>query len=126
MQVVRRCLTASAKKDYEAEAAPPKSKAQEQKRKKVKPSYTIRDVIRENYRSLIDNEIPYPPGDPEYIARFQAALTTVLKNMTEEDLEEAENLLEQWNKDGAPSPVQLKSVHNNPFIILAVPILTKS
>lgn len=46
--------------------------------------------------------------------------------MTEEDLEEAENLLEQWNKDGAPSPVQLKSVHNSPFIILAVPILTKS
>jgi hypothetical protein len=35
-------------------------------------------------------------------------VTTVLKNMSEEDVEEAEEIVETWNKQGAPAEVQLK------------------
>lgn len=107
----------------EGEVAASKSKVQNQKPKKVKPTYAIRDVVKENYRSLIDSEIPYPPGEPEYICRFQAAVTKVLNNMSEEDLEEAEKVVEQWNKEGAPSEVQLRLVFNVLLIIGPVPIL---
>ena len=69
-QVVRRCLKTSAEKDVEREVTASKSKVQNQKPKKVKPTYTIQDVIKENYRSLIDSEIPYLLGKPEYILRF--------------------------------------------------------
>jgi hypothetical protein len=123
MQVVRHFLKASPEEDSEGEAAEPKSNVQDQKPKKLKHTYTIRDFIKENYRSLIDSQIPYPPGEPEYIARFQGAVTTVLNNLTEEDLEDAEKMVEQWNKEGAPSQVQLKLVFNVSFIIGPVPIL---
>ena len=112
-----------ARRRFEEEAAAPQSKDQDHKPRKVKHTYTLRDVIKENHRSLIDSQIPYPPGEPEYIARFQAAVTTVLNNMTEEDLEDVQNTVEQWNQEGAPSQVQLKSVFNVSSIIGPVPIL---
>ena len=87
----------------EVEDAKPKVKP-----KKLKQFYSLRDVIKENYRHLIDKEIPHQSGDKEYIAKFQAAVTTVLKNMSEEDLEEAEEIVEEWNTEGAPSDIQLK------------------
>ena len=117
MQVVRRCLKTLPEEDFEEEAAAPQSKDLDHKPRKVKHTYTLRDVVKENHRSLIDSQIPYPPGEPEYIARFQAAVTTVLNNMTEEDLENAQNTVEQWNQEGAPSQVQLKSVFNVSSII---------
>lgn len=83
----------------------PKSKVKPTKRKQL---YTIRDVVKENYRSLVDKEIPYKSGKVDYLARFQAAVTTVLKNMSEKDLEEVEDMAEQWNREGAPSELQLK------------------
>ena len=93
----------------EEAVAEPETKVQ-RKPKKVKPIYTIRDVIKHHFRDLIDEEIPYQPGEPEYIARFQATATTVLNNLSEEGLAEAENILEKWNKGGAPSEVQIKLV----------------
>jgi len=110
LQAIRRFLKATIHKDLEEskEVAEAKPKVEGRKPKKVKPIYTVRDVIKHHHRSLIDDEIPFNSGEPEYLARFQGATTTVLNNMSEEDLEEVENILEAWNKEGAPSEVQLK------------------
>jgi hypothetical protein len=70
----------------------------------------MRDVIKQNYLSRVEAEIPFKSKEPQYIGSFQRAVTAVLNKMTEEDLEEAENILELWNKEGGPSNVQLKWV----------------
>jgi hypothetical protein len=74
----------------------------------MKPAYTIRDVIKQHFKALVEAEIPYKPQDHEYIGSYQRAVTTVLENMSEKEVEEAEEILEQWNKEGAPLDVQLK------------------
>jgi hypothetical protein len=76
--------------------------------KKIKQVYTIRDVIKQHYRDLVEAQISFKPTDKEYIGSYQRAVTTVLKNMTEEEVEEAEEILESWNKQGAPPEIQLK------------------
>jgi len=92
----------------ETEVADPIPKAGPSKPKKAKKNYTIRDVLKELYRPLIDDAIPYKSSDAEYLGSYQKAVTTVWNNMSEEDADVVEAILEQWNKDGAPSPVQLK------------------
>ena len=108
LQAVRRYLTACIKTDSEPEATPTEAKVQEPKPKKVKQVYTMRDVITNNYRALVNDQISCKPTDQEYIGSFQRAVTTVLKNMSDEELETAETMVEKWNKEGAPSEVQLK------------------
>jgi hypothetical protein len=78
------------------------------KPKKTKKFYTIRDVIKQHYADRVGAQIPYKPNEKEYIGSYQRAVTTVLKNMTENDLEEAEKIVESWNAQGAPAEVQLK------------------
>ena len=75
---------------------------------KIKQVYSIRDVNNQNYGDLVKAEIPYQRGDKEYIGSYQRAVTTVQDNMTKKQLEEAEKLVGLWNKQGAPSKVQLK------------------
>lgn len=65
-------------------------------------------MIKQHYRSLIQEEIPYQTTDKQYLGSYQKAVTTVLKNLSDEDLEEAENILESWNEEGGPSDMQLK------------------
>ena len=80
----------------------------EPKPKKVKQVYTIRDVIKQNYGELVAEEIGCKPDDKKYIGSYQRAVTTVHNNMSEEELDEVQRILDLWNKDGAPSEVQLK------------------
>lgn len=101
LQVIRRYFKGALSKNREAEVDEPKPK-------KVKQLYSIRDVIKQHYRALIDDEIPYKPTEKEYLGSYQRAVTTVLKNMSDKDLEDAEEIVERWNKEGAPSDVQLK------------------
>lgn len=53
-------------------------------------------------------EIPYKPGQNPFIGCYQRAVTTVHKKMNKKDLKEVDKTVELWNKDGAPSDVQLK------------------
>jgi len=76
---------------------------EEPKPKKIKKTYNIRDVIKQNYRSLVENEIPFKSTDKEYLGSYQKAVSAVLDKMNEEELEEAQNVLESWNKEGGPS-----------------------
>ena len=78
------------------------------KPKKVKPLYNIRDVVKQNYRELVEEKIPFKPNDPKYIGSYQAAVTEVIQNMAEEDLAAVEEIAEEWSKQGAPAEVKLK------------------
>lgn len=78
------------------------------KPKKIKEVYTLRDVIKQNYKALVEAEIPYKSTDKEYLGSYQRAVTTVLANMEQEDLDEVQNILDAWNDQGAPPEVQLK------------------
>lgn len=75
---------------------------------RLKQIYTIRDVIKQKYKTDIEAEIPYQHGDKEYIGSYQRAVTTVLKNLSKKDVKEAEKMVELWNAQGPPSDVQLK------------------
>ena len=78
------------------------------KPKKIKEVYNLHDVIKQNYKALVEAEIPYKSTDKEYLGSYQRAVTTVLANMEQEDLDEVQNILDAWNDQGAPPEVQLK------------------
>jgi hypothetical protein len=94
-------LLKNEKKEATVESRDPKPR-------KLKQVYTMRDVIKQQYRELIEAEIPYKPADKEFIGCYQRAVTAVLQNLSDEDVEEAEGILESWNEKGAPAEVQLK------------------
>jgi hypothetical protein len=56
----------------------------------------------------VDDEIPFKSTDKQFIGSFQRAVTAVHENMTEEELEEANNIVDLWNSQGAPQDIQLK------------------
>lgn len=53
-------------------------------------------------------QIPFKSTEKEYIGSYQKAVTQVMANLSEEDLEEAERMLEVWNEEGASADVRLK------------------
>jgi hypothetical protein len=75
---------------------------------KLKQTYTIRDVVMQMYPELVAAENPYSPSDRQYIGSFQRSVTNAVSKLDEDNLKEVEEMLEKWNKDGAPSEVQLK------------------
>ena len=75
---------------------------------KNKLVYSIRDVIKQNFRARIEEEIPDKSTNKEYISGYQRAVTAVHRNMTDEELLEAERIVELWNAEGAPAGVKLK------------------
>jgi hypothetical protein len=104
MQAIARFV----KKIIEDEVTEGAEPAEKPKPRKTKLIYTLRDVIKEHYRNLVEAEIPYKSSDKQYIASYQRAVTTVHEKMTDEDLQEANSILDEWNKDGGPTDVQLK------------------
>lgn len=74
----------------------------------MKQQYTVRDVLKQLHPTLINEEIPFEPSEPGYLPNYQRAVTTVLKNMDDGELEKLENIAEEWNKKGVPADVQLK------------------
>jgi hypothetical protein len=75
---------------------------------KIKQFYKIRDIVVQNHQDLVQAEIPHQKGTKEYLGCYQRAVTEVQKNLDEEQLEEAQNLVDLWNEQGAPSDLQLK------------------
>lgn len=74
----------------------------------MKQLYTVRDVIKQNCRALIEEKIPYDAKDSKYIGSYQRAVTAVQSEMTEENLAAAQELAKAWSEQGAPPEVQLK------------------
>lgn len=79
---------------------------------KIKQVYAIRDVIKQKYRELIEDKIPFKPTDKNYLSCYQAALTQVQNEMSDEDLGALQKIVDSWNEQGAPSEVKLKQVFN--------------
>lgn len=102
LKVITRYIKASIKKDDATISAG------DPKPNKTKQVYTIRDVIIQNHRDLVDREIPHDPKGKQYIGGYQRAVTTVVDNMSPADRKEAEELAEKWSKAGAPQDKQLK------------------
>lgn len=84
--------------------------AEQAKPKNTRQVYTIRDVIKQNYQSLVDEQNPYKSNDKRYLSSYQLAVNAVIDNLDKEELDKVEKLVESWNKDGAPSELQLKWV----------------
>jgi hypothetical protein len=78
------------------------------KPRKVKQTYSFRDVVKNVYKSRVDDEIPFESSNKKYLGRYQSAVTKVLENLTEKEVEETEKIQESWNKYGGPSEVQMK------------------
>jgi hypothetical protein len=78
------------------------------KPRKVKKLYCIRDVVKLHHGDLVAKEIGYKTDNPKYLANYQRAVTAVIDNMTEEDLEAAQQIANDWSEQGAPPEVQLK------------------
>jgi hypothetical protein len=78
------------------------------KPKKFKQIFTLRDVIKQNYHSRVKAEIPVEPTDHTYIGKYQRAVTTVLGALSRKELKEAQEIVDAWNKQGAPRDHQLK------------------
>jgi hypothetical protein len=48
---------------------------------KIKQKYTVRDVVKQKYCSLVDQEIPFNPQTKEYLGHYQRTVTAVLERM---------------------------------------------
>lgn len=107
LQAIRRYIKGSPKKESSEEP-----QVDVKKPKKAKMVYTARDVIKYNHRELIDGEIALKSNDDRYLGGYQRAVTKVLEGMNDEEMEEIGNIVDTWNKEGAPSDLQLKSVFN--------------
>ena len=78
----------------------------------MKLSYTIRDVVKQNHRDLVEAKIPVGPNHQDYLKRYQSAVTEVINDMEEDEIKELEKTAEKWTKEGVPRELQLKYVFN--------------
>ena len=66
------------------------------------------DVIKKKYGDRVKEKIPFQPGETQFVANYQRAVTTVVNEMDDEERKNAEELVDSWNKDGPPGAYQLK------------------
>ncbi|KAH9983734.1 hypothetical protein BJV77DRAFT_1072650 [Russula vinacea] len=66
--------------------------------KKKSPEGTIYESISKQTEAT--------SGQPEWLKLYPAALTTIIENLTEDELAEAERLAEEWTNDEVPRDVQ--------------------
>jgi hypothetical protein len=108
-QAVARYINLTIRNESNVEPEDPKPNTKPKpKPKKVKPLYNVRDVVKQNYRELVEEKIPFKPNDRNYIGSYQAAVTEVIEKMDEEDLAAAEEIAKDWSEQGAPAEVKLK------------------
>ena len=72
--------------------------------------YKLRDIVNQIHSRRIKAELfPFKPNDGgPFVSRYQAALSKIIRELTEDELKEAEDLVETWNKQGPPPDFQLK------------------
>ncbi|KIJ10063.1 hypothetical protein PAXINDRAFT_16909 [Paxillus involutus ATCC 200175] len=79
---------------------------------KVGRSWTARGVIQETHKVIINKVIRErygkKPGTKEALSVYQKAVRRVVKNLTEEEWDEAENTAAKWNLDRGP-PNEVKA-----------------
>jgi hypothetical protein len=75
-----------------------------------KIAFTIRDVVKvthkdQIYASILE-ETDATPGQPEWLKLYPTTLTKTIKNLTEDELAEAEAMAEEWSSNEVPREVQ--------------------
>lgn len=65
-------------------------------------------MIKKKYGDRVKDKIPFQPGETQFVANYQRAVTTVVNEMDDEERKNAEELVDSWNKDGPPGAYQLK------------------
>ncbi len=86
-----------------AEPKPPKVS-------KTGRKFTLRSVVMEVCKAAIDHKIKLDDTERPSFAKFPAAVTAVMKDLSVEDWDKYEALAEKWNTEGPPREVQLKWV----------------
>jgi hypothetical protein len=73
-------------------------------------NFTIRDVIKTTHKEQIHQIVAEvtdaKPGHKHWLPHYPAALTQVVEGLSEADLHDAQNTLEEWNDKGCPREVQ--------------------
>lgn len=67
-----------------------------------KARYTIRDVAKVLHKEAIRAKVgmEHTPGTGDYLAQYPGALTSVMEDLTDEQIEEAEEMRDRWNVEG--------------------------
>lgn len=58
--------------------------------------------------SLIEANWPVKAGEPDFIKHYQAGVKLYMERMTEEEMGEAKQLAEEWNKTSPPDNIKAK------------------
>lgn len=86
-----------------AEPKPPKVS-------KTGRKFTVRSVVMELCKAAIEHKIELDNTARSRLAKFPAAVTEVIKDLSVEARDEYEALAEKWNLEGPPREAQLKWV----------------
>jgi hypothetical protein len=90
-----------AKKVHVGDSAPKKG---------CKKTTSLRDVVKVIYkdriRDFVSAQTDELAGRPSWLSRYPNALTQVMGALTQDELAEAEKLVDDWNDDGPPRDVQ--------------------
>jgi hypothetical protein len=67
-------------------------------------THTLRTVIAAEYKETINGIIAEKtdaaPGDPEWIKHYPSAVTAILDGLTDKEMEDVTNKMEEWNATG--------------------------
>jgi hypothetical protein len=80
------------------------------KKKADKMDFSVRDVVkithREQIHALVAEHTNDGPGETDWLRNYPAALSRLMKGLSEEELADAQNTADQWANEGAPREVQ--------------------
>ena len=88
-------------------------KSKKRVRKEKERLYILRDIISELYKDHLEEETNIlcydaPKWSPPWLGAFSKAVAKVHGMLTKNQMWEAEDTLERWNKIGAPDHVKAK------------------
>ena len=77
-------------------------------------TYKARDAVMVLYqakiKAILDVRNAGHSGSKQYMGMYPAALSEVMKSLTDEELKAAEDTASRWNKDGTPAELQQKYI----------------
>lgn len=79
---------------------------------KVGKKFNVRDVVREDRKAEVQEWIKLQyeanPGEQEFIKHIQEGITAVMKGLTDEEVEEYQEMADDWNTREAPPEQKAK------------------
>jgi hypothetical protein len=66
----------------------------------------VKITHREHIHALVAEHTNDGPGETDWLRNYPAALTRLMKSLSEEELADAQNTADKWANEGAPRKVQ--------------------